>query len=354
MYDIFYISKNNNKDDWEKIKSRYPRAQKLTNIDNYDQIRSKAFTKMFWVIWDDLELNENFDLNSYTATSWDDMYVHVFKNDIHYDGICLFSKKTEISKKEFDNRFYFQKKQINVCASMPKKDFYDTVFISYDEIEADKNYANLLKKVPTAKRVHGVKGIHQAHVAAAELVETDLFWVVDGDAVILEDFNFEAEYVPYYDVVNKKNFLKTVRVWQSQNPINELIYGYGGVKLLPRELTLNMDLTSIDMTTSISEFFRPINDVSNITQFNTDPFNTWKSAFRECVKLSSKLIERQKKGETEKRLDIWCNQAVGEYSEYAIKGARAGKMYGYDNRNNKEALKKINDFAWLKEKFDAR
>jgi phosphoribosylpyrophosphate synthetase len=33
--------------------------------------------------------------------------------------------------------------------------------------------------------------------------------------------------------------------------------------------------------------------VSNITAFNTDPYSTWKSAFRECVKLSSKIIDRQ-------------------------------------------------------------
>ena len=30
--------------------------------------------------------------------------------------------------------------------------------------------------------------------------------------------------------------------------------------------------------------------VSNITAFNTDPFNTWRSAFRECTKLASAII----------------------------------------------------------------
>ena len=30
-------------------------------------------------------------------------------------------------------------------------------------------------------------------------------------------------------------------VWRSKNPVNELVYGYGGVKLLPTKLTLDMD-----------------------------------------------------------------------------------------------------------------
>ena len=41
---------------------------------------------------------------------------------------------------------------------------YDIVFISYQEPNADENYNKLLKRFPLAKRVHGVKGIHQAHI----------------------------------------------------------------------------------------------------------------------------------------------------------------------------------------------
>ena len=34
----------------------------------------------------------------------------------------------------------------------------DFVFISYKEPNCEENYADLLNKVPWAKRVHGVKG----------------------------------------------------------------------------------------------------------------------------------------------------------------------------------------------------
>ena len=44
----------------------------------------------------------------------------------------------------------------------------DFVFISYKEPNCEENFADLLNKVPWAKRVHGVKGFDNAHKAAAE------------------------------------------------------------------------------------------------------------------------------------------------------------------------------------------
>jgi hypothetical protein len=108
------------------------------------------------------------------------------------------------------------------------------------------------------------------------------------------------------------------------------------------------------MTTSISTKFKPVFEVSNITAFNTDPFNTWKSAFRECCKLASKIIDRQKTDETDERLSAWCSDRGrdSKYGDYAIQGARAGRMYGVANQDNIEALRMINDFEWLKERFN--
>jgi hypothetical protein len=219
---------------------------------------------------------------------------------------------------------------------------YDIVFISYNELNADNNFAQLKNRFPLAKRVHGIKGIHNAHVAAAKKSMTKMFWVVDGDAVILDSFNF------VYDNAYKEIDTDTVYVYRSRNPINNLSYGYGGVKLLPKHLTLKIDLSSTDMTTSISNKFVPLPEVSNITEFNTDPFSTWRSAFRECVKLASNSIDRQKNSETRQRLDAWCklNENV-PYGAYAYLGATSGKIYGEKNASNQEALSRINDFTWL-------
>ncbi len=211
---------------------------------------------------------------------------------------------------------------------------FDIVFISYNEPNADENFAKLKERFPLAKHVKGVKGIHQAHIAAAKRVFSPMFWVVDADAIILDTFNFDYKVTPEeYDIVH---------VWRSRNPVNGLEYGYGGVKLLPKKLTLEMDVNSTDMTTSISTRFKAMEEVSNITAFNTDPFTTWRSAFRECCKLA--VINNE---ESNARLDVWCT--IGD--ENALKGALAGRTYGQENAANKAALSLINDFDWLKNQF---
>jgi uncharacterized protein (DUF305 family) len=144
-----------------------------------------------------------------------------------------------------------------------------------------------------------------------------------------------------------------VHVWRSKNPVNDLVYGYGGIKLFPRRMTIHMDTNKPDMTTSITGKFKAMPQLSNVTAFNTGPFETWKSAFRECTKLASKIIDRQKNEETENRLHIW--QTVGKdrpYGEFALRGAQAGSAYGKASQGDIEALKKINDFEWLLEKFN--
>jgi hypothetical protein len=221
---------------------------------------------------------------------------------------------------------------------------YDIIFISYNEPQADENFSRLKARFPYAQRVQGIKGIHQAHIAAAKKAFTKMFWVVDADAQILDTFNFD-HVVSEYDLEN-------VHVWRSRNPINDLEYGYGGVKLLPKSLTQNMDTSKPDMTTSISSLFKAMPEISNITAFNVDAFNTWKSAFRECVKLASKTIDRQDDADTNYRLNVWCTRGLDRpFGREAIEGAVQGKQYGLENKDNNEALKLINDFDWLRERF---
>ena len=119
---------------------------------------------------------------------------------------------------------------------------------------------------------------------------------------------------------------------------------------IQKSITKNMDKNTADMTTSISSKFKVMNEISNITAFNTDPFNTWKSAFRECAKLSSKIINNQNEEETNERLKTWTT--VGhdrQYGEYALAGAMAGMEFGLSGGSD---LRLINDFNWLKEKFN--
>jgi len=329
-----------------------PKPYDIFNIDTfaeYTHAMETSTTEMFWM--SSVNINIDYDVanNFYIPHTDKDLrnkshaFLHHVNGQQHYNGLLLCSKHSPLSKREIEYRFPVNRIEHKIVASTPKP--YDIVFISYEEPNADENYQVLLKIAPRAVRVHGVKGIHNAHIAAAKLCKSKMFWVVDADATIVDDFTFNLQ-------VHDSN-LTCVHVWRSQNPVNDLVYGYGGVKLLPRELTENMDIGKTDMTTSISNQFKLMPVISNITLFNTDPYSTWKSAFRECVKLSSRIIDRQQDTETQQRLYTWCTVGIKKpFGKYAISGAKAGAAYGTRNKDNIAALKKINDFNWLKEKFN--
>ena len=228
----------------------------------------------------------------------------------------------------------------------------DVIQISYHEEQADENFEILQMFAPHAKRVQGVKGIFNAHKEAARLSETSHFYVVDADAIIDEEFTFK-----FRPDANKKEYghiaqTDCVYTWRSRNPINDLVYGYGGAKLFPRKALLKAERWNVDMTTTIGCPFVPKFQISNITAFNTNPFDTWKSAFRECAKLSSSIIPNGDNIDNEYRLDIWCSRGKNRpYGNYCIDGANQGRDFGTHYKNNVQILGKINDFDWLKEQF---
>ncbi len=166
---------------------------------------------------------------------------------------------------------------------------YDVIYLSYDEPNAEKNYADLLTKVPWAKRVHGVEGSDAAHKACAELSETDRFITVDGDNRIRD--NFLKEEISFEDDVELEN---SVISWAGKNTINGLLYGNGGLKCWPKDFVLNMrthenadpnniaaqvdfcwDLKYVQMNSCFSDVYN-----------NETPHQAWRAGFREGVKLS--------------------------------------------------------------------
>jgi len=108
---------------------------------------------------------------------------------------------------------------------------YDMIYLSYDEPNAERNYADLCQKVPWAKRVHGVKGSDAAHKACAELSETDRFITVDGDNII--DPTFLQQEI---DLAQNEDLGHCVISWAANNQVNGLIYGNGGLKCWPKKV----------------------------------------------------------------------------------------------------------------------
>lgn len=312
----------------------------------------------FWAIDNDVKVKDmNFD-RSFYIDKFHKSHFHMWPKENPYTGFVhqfgglklVPAEAIKELKPDADKirKMNFKNKRPVRAKTPPSADIpYDVVFLSYNEPFADANYEKLLQRVPNAKRVHGVKGIFNAHKQAAELADTRMFYVVDADAILLDEFNIE-----YMPTIWDEDIVHT---WKSKNPINDLIYGYGGLKLFPTKLLREATDWHIDFTTSISEKFKPMPTAANYTAFNTDPFNTWKSAFRECTKLASSIIQRSKVEENKERLDIWCNVGSDRpFGEDAINGARDGRKFGIANADNPDELSKINDFEWLKATFEEK
>jgi hypothetical protein len=89
-------------------------------------------------------------------------------------------------------------------------------------------------------------------------------------------------------------------------------------------------------------------EVSCITKFNSDEYSTWRSAFRECVKLSLK-----DDADSRERLEGWLHPvADADFSKEAKRGAEEGRAYAQANRNDVEALARINDYEWLRNRYN--
>lgn len=197
-----------------------------------------------------------------------------------------------------------------------------------------------------AKRVHGVLGVQQAHEKAAQISETDFFFIVDGDNRVKEDFAFETP-------VEKLDF-NTLYVWRCYNPAIDLSYGYGAIKLYNKSLVANrrqiLDQNRLDLATSVADNYHIVHKVASETWFFTSPFEAWRGAFRETVKLTSQVLRNSQDQESQMRLEAWCKRPNKKpMGEWIVRGAEQGREFATDNR---EQIHLINDFAWLHRYFN--
>lgn len=237
---------------------------------------------------------------------------------------------------------------------------YDIIYLSYDEPNAEKNYADLCKKIPWAKRVHGVKGSDSAHKACARLSETARFITIDGDNIVNENFiNQEID-------VDIPNLETSVISWAAENVVNGLIYGNGGIKCWPKQYVLNMrthenaDPNNIEAQVEFcwNTHYHQIDSLFSKIHNNASPKQAWRAGFREGVKMcldrgTKPSIESFQKNHWRNlhRLYIWTMVGADvENGMYAIYGAREGLLktmctdWDYVN---------VREFDWLNAHWDS-
>lgn len=235
---------------------------------------------------------------------------------------------------------------------VPITDF-DIVFMSLDEPNADWNYADLLKKAPWAKRIHGVYGSDACHKAAAQVAETDRFITVDADNVVREEF-FEIEIdmgkIGKHDVIS----------WAGKNVINGLVYGNGGIKMWPKHVVEQMRTheaaedpkAQVDFCWDI--YYYQMNNIYCDVHNNASAYQAYRAGFREGVKLTleggvtvdPRRIKERVHERNYKRLLVWSSVGADvENGLWAMFGTRLGAYMTNLARDNFD-YKNVRDFKW--------
>ncbi len=230
---------------------------------------------------------------------------------------------------------------------------FDVVFMSYDEPNADENYADLLTKIPWAQRSHGVKGSDACHKAAAALCNTERFITIDADNIVRDDFmniQIDMRKVDRSDVIS----------WAGKNVVNGLVYGNGGIKCWPKHVVEQMKSheasdtpeSQVDFCWNIN--YVQMNNVYSDVLNNATPYQAYRAGFREGVKLGlergvtvdPRKFKQAVHYKNYQRLLVWASVGADvPNGEWAIYGTRLG-CYLTNMKRDEFDFVNVRDFEW--------
>ena len=265
----------------------------------------------------------------YEPCLWKKRDLHVFTQS---GSVVLVPRdcKTHFKEQFYDYPYILRHTDYNI-EEKPQ----DVVYLSNGEKNAERNWDLLKNLCPRAKRIDNITGRAQAYKACAEASDTPWFFNVFAKCVVKEDFDFNLQ----------PDWLQGPKHWifHSHNPVNGLEYGHMGIIMYHKQLVLDAEEWGLDFTLSAKHGVIPV--VGSIAEFNTDSFSTWRTAFRECVKLT-----QQDDIESQYRLKTWRTVAHGNYAKWSLRGANDAVNYVESG----EDLQLSFEWAWLKEFFYSR
>jgi len=222
----------------------------------------------------------------------------------------------------------------------------DIVYISNGEPDAERWYEHLRNSVDASSVIHrvaNVNGRSAAYKAAAELSHTPWFFAVFAKLEVNPDFDWSWQ--PDY-LQGPKHY-----IFHSKNPVNGLEYGHMGIIAYNKRLTLETDEHGLDFTLSKAHAVVPV--LSATAHYNTTPELTWRTAFREVLKLKDDVV---KSGSIEStyRKDTWLTQATGPNAEWSLQGAADAVEYYNEVDGDMDKLLLSFEWAWLHEYWSKR
>ena len=232
----------------------------------------------------------------------------------------------------------------------------DVLFASVDEPCAEVNLARVKRRLPPGSRlveIRNTKGFANVLLAAEAALRADHFFLVDADAHVLDSFQF---------VIPPEAARRTCCIYRAVNPINDLVYGHGGIKVYDRKAifswlhpgstrSLERDdldiLDVLDFPSGGSRLF--LRQAANVHQFATSPGMAWRGAFREAAKLCY-LARLEAFAAQRRQIDAWIRGwlfrgATREHGLASMRGAAAGHRFGMSATRDEILL--VNDYGFL-------
>lgn len=215
---------------------------------------------------------------------------------------------------------------------------FPVFFLSNGETNADENWKHLSTHCARAIRVDGIMGRRKAFHKCVDLAgDSTHFFVVTGKNYVT-DFSV-------FDFQITENTPKSHIMFQSKNMSNRLEYGHMGIGLYNKDIVLNTpENFGLDFTEcgGVHQVPRTVSEAV----FATSPFEAWRTAFRETVKLTLSDSPISKTW-----LQRWMTFAEGENAEWVIQGAKQGYEFAIDNKHKPEVLLQSVSWEWLEEYF---
>ena len=221
----------------------------------------------------------------------------------------------------------------------------DIVYISNGEPDEERWYEHLCYQSNTAdiEWVRGVNGRTAAYQEAARRSRTPWFFAVFAKLEVAGGefpwFDWQPDYWQ-----GPKHY-----IFNARNPLNGLEYGHQGIIAYNKSLVLSNNTPGIDFTLSQPHESVPI--LSGTAHFNQNPWMTWRTAFREVVKLTH-FNATEPTLETESRLHTWLTKAEGNYADMCLAGARDAVEFFDSVGGDYETLKLSFEWAWLQAYYD--
>ena len=142
-------------------------------------------------------------------------------------------------------------------------------------------------------RVDNINGRAAAYHAAARASTTPWFFAVFAKLEV--DIDFDWTWQP--DCMQQAKHY----IFHARNPCNGLIYGHQAMIAYNRQLVLDNPGVGLDFTLDSPHEVVPV--LSGMARYNTSAWQTWRTAFREVLKLKASLPDV----ENEYRITQWLS-----------------------------------------------